>query len=105
MILSSVGVTVTQSAHTIRSEDGNPLHSFAAGSAVASDSLQQGKDRAHGFAFKTRLSHAQVLETFLFLLLNENLTSVAMRRLVCSSAHNKEQARCQGIFQALMEAV
>lgn len=99
------GVTVTQSAHTILSEYGNPLHSFTAGSAVESDGLQQGKHRVNGFTFKTMLSCAQVLETFLFLLLNENLTSVTMRRLVCSSTHNKQQARRQGIFQALMEAV
>lgn len=99
------GVTVTQSAHTILSEYGNPLHSFTAGSAVESDGLQQGKHRVNGFTFKTMLSCAQVLETFLFLLLNENLTSVTMRRLVCSSTHSKQQARRQGIFQALMEAV
>lgn len=58
MISSSVGLTPSSVNMEI------PLHSFAAGSAVASDSLQQGKDGAREFAFKTRLSPAQVLETF-----------------------------------------
>lgn len=85
------------------SEYGNPLHSSTAGSAVASDSLQQGKEEST--ALHSKLGFHVLKCQKLFPLLNENGTSVAMRRLLCSSAHNKQQARWQGIFQTLMEAV